>query len=70
LALAVLRLCSLQGKRSNAKNRILQHDLLQVSMAGKGFITDGEDIICPDCAKERLMNGGSSNNGNATSAAS
>ena len=25
------------------------------SMAGKGFITDGEDIICPDCAKDKLM---------------
>jgi hypothetical protein len=24
-------------------------------MAGKGFITDGEDIICPDCAKDKLM---------------
>ena len=20
-----------------------------------GFITDGEDIICPECAKEKLM---------------
>jgi hypothetical protein len=24
-------------------------------MAGKGFITDGDDIICPDCAKTKLM---------------
>ncbi len=32
--------------------------LCKVSMAGKGFITDGEDIICPDCAKEKLMGGG------------
>ncbi|XP_040574172.1 prickle planar cell polarity protein 3-A [Lepeophtheirus salmonis] len=31
--------------------------LCKVSMAGKGFITDGEDIICPDCAKEKLMGG-------------
>jgi len=30
------------------------------SMAGKGFITDGEDIICPDCAKEKLMATGAS----------
>ena len=22
---------------------------------GKGFITDGEDIICPECAKKKLM---------------
>ena len=29
--------------------------MCQESMAGKGFITDGEDIICPDCAKEKLM---------------
>ena len=25
------------------------------SMVGKGFITDGEDIICPECAKKKLM---------------
>jgi len=25
------------------------------SLVGKGFITDGADILCPDCAKERLM---------------
>jgi hypothetical protein len=24
-------------------------------MAGKGFIADGEEIICPDCAKTKLM---------------
>jgi hypothetical protein len=24
-------------------------------MAGKGFITDGEDIICPECARRKLM---------------
>ena len=29
--------------------------LCHVSMAGKGFITDGEDIICPECAKDKLM---------------
>ena len=29
--------------------------MCQLSMAGKGFITDGEDIICPDCAKDKLM---------------
>ena len=23
-----------------------------------GFITDGEDIICPDCAKDKLMGPG------------
>lgn len=27
----------------------------QVSMAGKGFITDGDEIICPDCAKDKLL---------------
>ena len=27
----------------------------KVSMAGKGFITDGEDIVCPECAKKRVM---------------
>ncbi|XP_023340850.1 four and a half LIM domains protein 2 isoform X1 [Eurytemora carolleeae] len=32
--------------------------LCQKSMAGKGFITDGEDIICPDCAKDKLMGPG------------
>ncbi|KAK2702965.1 prickle planar cell polarity protein 3-A-like isoform X2 [Artemia franciscana] len=25
------------------------------SLVGKGFITDGADILCPDCAKQRLM---------------
>ena len=25
------------------------------SMAGKGFITDGDDIICPECARDKLM---------------
>ena len=25
------------------------------SQVGKGFITDGEDIICPECAKKKLM---------------
>ena len=33
--------------------------LCSVSMAGKGFITDGEDIICPECAKDKLMASGS-----------
>ena len=27
----------------------------KTSMVGKGFITDAEDILCPDCAKKRLM---------------
>merc|ERR1711953_602 len=25
------------------------------SLVGKGFITDADDIICPDCAKKKLM---------------
>ncbi|XP_013135805.1 PREDICTED: testin-like isoform X1 [Papilio polytes] len=25
------------------------------SLVGKGFITDGQDIICPECAKQKLM---------------
>ena len=25
------------------------------SLVGKGFITDGADILCPECAKQRLM---------------
>ncbi|XP_071455620.1 prickle planar cell polarity protein 3 isoform X4 [Hetaerina americana] len=25
------------------------------SLVGRGFITDGEDIICPECAKQKLM---------------
>ncbi|XP_064108535.1 prickle planar cell polarity protein 3-A-like isoform X3 [Macrobrachium nipponense] len=25
------------------------------SLVGKGFITDGADILCPDCAKQKLM---------------
>ena len=29
--------------------------LVQTSMVGKGFITDGEDIVCPECAKKKLM---------------
>jgi len=32
-------------------------------MAGKGFITDGEDIICPDCAKEKFMPGSGGGSG-------
>ena len=27
----------------------------KTSMVGKGFITDAEDIICPECAKKKLM---------------
>ena len=27
----------------------------KASMVGKGFITDAEDIICPECAKKKLM---------------
>ncbi|XP_034186105.2 four and a half LIM domains protein limpet isoform X2 [Osmia lignaria lignaria] len=27
----------------------------KTSLVGHGFITDGEDIICPDCAKMKLM---------------
>ena len=27
----------------------------KTSMVGKGFITDNEDILCPECAKKRLM---------------
>ncbi|XP_023240313.1 prickle planar cell polarity protein 3-A-like isoform X1 [Centruroides sculpturatus] len=26
-----------------------------LSLVGKGFITDGSDILCPDCAKQKLM---------------
>uniref|UniRef100_A0A0N5CGQ0 LIM zinc-binding domain-containing protein n=1 Tax=Strongyloides papillosus TaxID=174720 RepID=A0A0N5CGQ0_STREA len=26
-----------------------------ISLVGKGFITDGADILCPECAKARLM---------------
>jgi hypothetical protein len=43
--------------------------LCAVSMAGKGFITDGEDIICPDCAKVKLMGGGGGGGGTATATA-
>ncbi|XP_065331707.1 four and a half LIM domains protein 2 isoform X3 [Cloeon dipterum] len=25
------------------------------SLVGRGFITDGDDIICPECAKQKLM---------------
>jgi len=24
-------------------------------MAGKSFITDGEEVICPDCARKKVM---------------
>lgn len=27
----------------------------KASLVGRGFITDGEDIICPECAKLKLM---------------
>nr|XP_021187963.2 paxillin isoform X1 [Helicoverpa armigera] len=27
----------------------------KTSLVGKGFITDGPDIICPECAKQKLM---------------
>ena len=27
-------------------------------MAGKGFITDGEGIVCPDCAKAKVLGEG------------
>ncbi|XP_033315936.1 zyxin isoform X3 [Bombus bifarius] len=27
----------------------------KTSLVGRGFITDGEDIICPDCAKMKFM---------------
>jgi len=30
----------------------------KTSMAGKGFITDGEGIVCPDCAKAKVLGGG------------
>ncbi|GIY47407.1 hypothetical protein CEXT_492741, partial [Caerostris extrusa] len=27
----------------------------KASLVGKGFITDGPEILCPECAKQRLM---------------
>ena len=36
-------------------NEKLIDNVTQCSMVGKGFITDGEDIICPECAKKKLM---------------
>ena len=27
----------------------------KTSLVGRGFITDGDDIICPECAKQKLM---------------
>lgn len=27
----------------------------KTSLVGRGFITDAEDIICPECAKQKLM---------------
>uniref|UniRef100_A0A1B6DQ98 LIM zinc-binding domain-containing protein n=1 Tax=Clastoptera arizonana TaxID=38151 RepID=A0A1B6DQ98_9HEMI len=27
----------------------------KTSLVGRGFITDGDDIICPDCAKQKLL---------------
>ncbi|KAF2903813.1 hypothetical protein ILUMI_02365 [Ignelater luminosus] len=27
----------------------------RTSLVGRGFITDGDDIICPECAKQKLM---------------
>jgi hypothetical protein len=27
----------------------------KTSLVGRGFITDADDIICPECAKQKLM---------------
>lgn len=27
----------------------------KTTLVGRGFITDGPDIICPECAKQKLM---------------
>ncbi|XP_046980770.1 uncharacterized protein LOC124545856 [Schistocerca americana] len=29
--------------------------MCKTSLVGRGFITDADDIICPDCAKQKLM---------------
>ncbi|XP_045493666.1 transforming growth factor beta-1-induced transcript 1 protein isoform X2 [Colias croceus] len=29
--------------------------MCKTSLVGKGFITDGPDVICPECAKQKLM---------------
>jgi len=29
--------------------------MCKTSLVGRGFIADGDDIICPDCAKQKLM---------------
>jgi len=28
-----------------------------VSLAGRSFITDGEEILCPECAKKKVIGG-------------
>ncbi|KAI1286624.1 Four and a half LIM domains protein 2 [Halotydeus destructor] len=38
----------------NWHNTCFNCSTCQVSLAGKGFITDGPDIICPECAKAKL----------------
>ncbi|XP_061395126.1 prickle planar cell polarity protein 3-B isoform X1 [Musca vetustissima] len=42
------------------ENRHWHHDCFvcascRTSLVGRGFITDGPDIICPECAKQKLM---------------
>ncbi|XP_073842154.1 four and a half LIM domains protein limpet isoform X2 [Musca autumnalis] len=42
------------------ENRHWHHDCFvcascKTSLVGRGFITDGPDIICPECAKQKLM---------------
>jgi len=56
-----LRFISFEGRHWHSQCFVCA--LCKVSMAGKGFIADGEDIICPECAKERLMGGGGGGSG-------
>lgn len=50
---SVVRFISFEGRHWHSACFICA--LCKQSMAGKGFITDGEDIICPECAKDKLM---------------
>jgi len=47
------RFISFEGR--NWHNTCFVCSTCNTSMVGKGFITDGDDIICPECAKKKLM---------------
>ena len=53
LGIGGTRFISFEGR--NWHNTCFVCSTCKTSMVGKGFITDGDDIICPECAKKKLM---------------